>query len=314
MSGGAPPLVTVAVPLYNHAKYVRECLDSVAAEGYPELELLIVDDGSKDASLQVAQEWVAQNGKRFRRCVLMAQANRGICATLNRLILESRGEFILGLASDDRLLPGGIAPRVRLLQEHPNSLAVLSNTRVMDEAGNVLADDGLFRYFKLSRPHVLDPRSRPAEILLQSICGPILLVRRSAYLDPGGIGLYDETMSFEDRDFMLRVLARPDGLLFHDASVAEYRVHPGNHVGGHVVDKARYARVIRDYVAMAHKNAHLYHGTLRMAILLDAWEAKTQPDPTLPKRPPGRLRGPARRLKRTLLALNRRKARGQPAS
>ncbi|HUR64621.1 MAG TPA: glycosyltransferase [Candidatus Thermoplasmatota archaeon] len=308
-AAGTFPLVTVAVPLHNHAKYLRACLDSVAAEDYPELELLVVDDGSTDASLRLAEQWVAENGHRFRRCEVRSQPNRGICATLNRLVRESQGEFIVPLASDDRLLPGGIAPRVRLLQEAPASLAVLANTRVIDAAGNVLADDGLFRFFRLNRRYVKDPRSRAAELLLNwSLAGPVLLVRRSAYLEPGGIGLYDEAMAFEDRDFFLRVLARPDGLLFHDAPVAEYRVHGGNHVGPHVVDRARAARVDADYAAMAHKNAPLYRGALRLAIRMDAWDRAPAPTP-LRKLWRRVASEPARRLKVAVLASRRRTAR-----
>ncbi|MEA3203424.1 MAG: hypothetical protein QOI63_1099, partial [Thermoplasmata archaeon] len=228
---------------------------------------------------------------------------------LNRLVRESKGEFILPIASDDRLLPGGIEPRVRLLQQNPKSLAVMANVHVIDAAGNVLADDGLFRFFRLRRRYVADPRSRAAEILLNwSLAGPILLVRRAAYLDPGGIGLYDEAMSFEDRDFFLRVLARPHGLLFHDAQVAEYRVHGGNHVGFHVTDKARARRVDADYAAMAQKNAPLYHGALRLAILADAW-AKA-PAGTGARRVWRRVaQEPALRLKRLVLSAKRRTAR-----
>jgi hypothetical protein len=183
----------------------------------------------------------------------------------------------------------------------------MANIHVIDAGGNVLADDGLFRFFRLNRRYVLDPRSRAAEILLNwSLAGPLLLVRRSAYW-PDGIGPYDEALSFEDRDFFLRVLARPDGLLFLDAPVGEYRVHGGNHVGFHVADKARAARVDADYAAMARKNAPLYHGAMRMAIKMDAWNK----EPAAGARRVWRrlAQEPARRLKVMVLSARRRKAR-----
>jgi glycosyltransferase involved in cell wall biosynthesis len=302
------PLVTVGVPLYNHGRYVRDCLDSIVAEGYPELELVVVDDGSTDGSLQAVQEWMDANRSRLRRAVVLTQENRGICPTLNRLIRESRGEFFLGIASDDRLRPGGILARVRAMQEHPEAMAVMTNLRVIDEDGNVLTDDGLFRYFDLSRPHLLDERTRPAEILLNAMQGPLLFVRRSAFLDPDGIGLYDEAFSFEDRDFFLRILARPGALQYLDANVADYRIHPDNHVGTHVRDKTRHARVARDYVTMGRRHAGKYQGSLRRAILLDAWmverRGKAEANPLLLK---ALTRG-VQRYKRKVLAAQRRAA------
>jgi glycosyltransferase involved in cell wall biosynthesis len=264
-------LVSVIVPLYNHAAYVRQCLDSIAAEGYPELEVVVLDDGSKDDSYAVAAAWFAEHGAQFRSWQLLRQENKGICPALNRLILASAGTYVLPIASDDRLLPGGIAPRVEMLEKHPRSLAVMTNVRIIDDANNVLTDEGLFHYFRMSKPHLLDARSRPAEILLNTMGGPLLMVRRSAYVGPDGIGLYDEAMSFEDRDFFLRILARPEGLLYLDAD--------------------------------------LYHGSLRRAILLDAWEAKAYWNKGFRGPLQRRVTQLVRRYKMRVLADHRRKAR-----
>jgi glycosyltransferase involved in cell wall biosynthesis len=302
-------LVSVIVPLYNHAAYVRQCLDSIAAEGYPELEVVVLDDGSKDDSYAVAAAWFAEHGAQFRSWQLLRQENKGICTALNRLILASAGTYVLPIASDDRLLPGGIAPRVEMLEKHPRSLAVMTNVRIIDDANNVLTDEGLFHYFRMSKPHLLDARSRPAEILLNTMGGPLLMVRRSAYVGPDGIGLYDEAMSFEDRDFFLRILARPEGLLYLDKVVAEYRIHADNHVGDHVVDKTRHARIAPDYVAMGYRHADLYHGSLRRAILLDAWEAKAYWNKGFRGPLQRRVTQLVRRYKMRVLADHRRKAR-----
>lgn len=299
------PLVSVAVPIYNHARYLQQCLDSILNEGYPNLELLLVDDGSSDDSAKLAAQWIALHRARFKRCVLHRQTNRGICATLNRLVAESEGKYFLPIASDDLVFPGGIEPRVRLL-EQSRALAVLTNIKIIDDAGNILADDGLFRYYHLSRPHVVDPRSRPAELLLNwSMGGPILMVRKDAYFNPEGLGLYNPSLSHEDRDFFLRVLARPNGLVFLDRTAGAYRVHGGNHVA----NRANYGRGVTDYAALAKQHATRYCGSLRLALRLDGWEMKFRWKDQHWSLSRQRLSIPMRAMKKGILWWHRRRAR-----
>jgi glycosyltransferase involved in cell wall biosynthesis len=139
------PLVSVLVPLYNHAPFIWRCLDSVLDDGYPHIELLVLDDGSTDDSLLVARQWADANAGKLAAFALSQQENQGISRTRNRLVRAARGAFIVNLASDDFLLPGGIAARLDFLHAHPGYLAVFGDALLVDANGRQLAQSCLRR-------------------------------------------------------------------------------------------------------------------------------------------------------------------------
>jgi glycosyltransferase involved in cell wall biosynthesis len=112
-------LVSVIVPVYNHERFICSCLESVAGETYPRMELIVIDDGSTDDSFDLATDWAKISASRFVRVEVSKQQNSGLNCTLNRLIRMARGEFIVILASDDVLIAGGILARVRALLSNP---------------------------------------------------------------------------------------------------------------------------------------------------------------------------------------------------
>jgi hypothetical protein len=93
------PRVSVVIPSYNHARYVEAAIRSVAAQDYPEIELIVVDDGSTDDSLDVIHR--AIEGSRFSRADVRSQPNLGAGATIDRGVLLSSGEYVAILNSDD---------------------------------------------------------------------------------------------------------------------------------------------------------------------------------------------------------------------
>jgi len=305
-TGQATPLVSVVVPMFNHARFVAAALDSVLAEGYPNLELLVLDDGSRDGSADVAAAWIQEHGGRFARCELRRQENAGICRTLNRLVASSRGTYIVPLASDDQLVPGGIRARVDAL-EASGWQAAFGNCIIIDEQGRTVAADGLFGHYRLDRPSILDPQARVVELALDwKMPGPVILYRRS--LAPAGP--YDESLSFEDRDFYLGLLARPDGLQYVDVPVGRYRVHPSNHMAR----PEKHARMIRDYSRSARRWRRSFPWPLGLAIALDAWELcfAWRDGAWDPRR--RRLARPVMALKRRLLRRSRAQARARGAA
>ena len=95
------PLVSAIVLCYNQARFVTECLEGVKAQNYPNLELIVNDDASKDDSASVIQAWLAQGG--IPHCFLRNQTNQGLCRSLNNAISQSRGKYTAGIAADDVL-------------------------------------------------------------------------------------------------------------------------------------------------------------------------------------------------------------------
>jgi len=110
--------VSVIVPLYNKAKYIGTCLNSVAAQGLQDFEVLVVDDGSTDGGARIAETWP---DRRFR---VIRQANAGPGAARNRGIREARGEYVAFLDADDCWLPDFLETNVGLLDENPSAACV----------------------------------------------------------------------------------------------------------------------------------------------------------------------------------------------
>lgn len=108
------PLVSVLLPVYNGEKYIREAVDSILGQSYHEIELLVIDDGSQDETLEVLETY---SDPRLR--VLVNEKNRGVAVSLNRGIRESRGQFIARMDSDDIARKHRIARQVEFLEKHP---------------------------------------------------------------------------------------------------------------------------------------------------------------------------------------------------
>jgi len=259
------PLVSVLIPVYNHARYVVQCLDSLLSEGWSNLEVLVLDDGSSDDSFEVVRRWREGHSQAFTRFELLQQSNQGLPRTLNRLIGMARGEYLTLLASDDYLLPGGIAARIRSLQVHPHWLAVFGDCTVVDPQGVPLKNSGLTQiYPKSVRLMALScPELLPLELILRwSVPGPILLLRADAY---NKLGLYDESLSIEDRDFYLRLLSQ-GALGFLNFPVAAYRIHPQNSIQS---SGQRQKRQLEDLARSAQKNLGRFDGLNRYALYVD---------------------------------------------
>ena len=88
------PLVSVVIPNYNYGQYLRQAIDSVLAQTYPAIEIIVVDDGSQDKSEAIVRSY----GERVR---LIAQRNQGVSVARNRGVQESAGEFVAFLDADD---------------------------------------------------------------------------------------------------------------------------------------------------------------------------------------------------------------------
>ena len=209
--------------MYNHAAYVEECLDSILDEEWPRLELLVLDDGSKDDSFAVAKRWIETNQARFERVFLETQPNCGLCTTLNRLIRETRGEYVAFSASDDSLICGGIRRRVGFLQQHPECLAVFGKVEVIGDPDRKKIIDLKKSQIRHAKSW-LDPKLIARQFLLNgTLVGPSTIFRKEAFDEEKGVGLYDGSLAIDDLDMYLRLLSR-DALRFIDESVGNYRI------------------------------------------------------------------------------------------
>ena len=113
-------LISVIIPAYNAEKRLDRCLKSVCGQNWTNLEILIVDDGSRDRTAQIADEW-AEKDARIR---VFHERNGGVAAARNRALQEVRGEWIRFVDSDDRLPPGSLESLYRKVQENGSDLVL----------------------------------------------------------------------------------------------------------------------------------------------------------------------------------------------
>lgn len=99
------PLVTIAIHSYNHGQYIQDAIKSALNQSYENIELIIIDDGSTDNSIEKIKELLSQCEERFVRFEFRHRANRGLCNTLNEAIEWAKGHFFCTLASDDIMFP-----------------------------------------------------------------------------------------------------------------------------------------------------------------------------------------------------------------
>lgn len=251
------PLVSILIPVYNHALYVEECLNALPRLNYPNIEVLMCDDGSTDNSYAIAENWVQRHPQ--IKAKLFRQENQGVCKTLNRLIRESSGQYITLCASDDVLAKDGLKQRIELLEADSSKLACIGDAIVINEYSNKISSSAMISLYRANYKKLQS--DIVSELVIRwSVVGPTLLIKRTAYEI---FGLYDETLTVEDREFYLRLLAK-NALLFHPNIVSSYRIHSSN-----ISRKSIASRLdILQQVAIANvKHADSFSGICRLFLI-----------------------------------------------
>jgi glycosyltransferase involved in cell wall biosynthesis/SAM-dependent methyltransferase len=208
----APPLVSVVIPCYNHARFLPDAIASVRAQSHRPVEIVVVDDGSEDDTPRVA---AAHPDVRYVR-----QENRGLAAARNAGMHASRGEYLVFLDADDRLLPHALEVGLACLAAHPDAAFASGAYRFIREDGSPAREMPL--------PPV-DPDAYAAFLRGNHVgMHAAVIFRREALEEIGG---YDPTLrACEDYDVYLRV-ARHHAVCRHPGVVAEYRQHGSNMSG-----------------------------------------------------------------------------------
>lgn len=123
-------LISVGIPFYNAEKYLSDAIKSVLAQIYQNWELILMDDGSADGSLEIAKIY-ARKDDRIR--VISDSRNRGLGARLNELTALSNGEYIARMDADDVMHPQRLQRQFEILENHPNIDVLGTNAYVIDE-------------------------------------------------------------------------------------------------------------------------------------------------------------------------------------
>jgi len=132
-----PDLCSVVCTTYNHEKYARAAIESIVAQDYRPLEIIVIDDGSTDDNVAVIEAALSESDVQY---TLLTQENTGnVAANINRALAAATGEFVLATSLDDLLLPGCISSKMALLLED-QSLVMVANSSMseMDMSGNIM--------------------------------------------------------------------------------------------------------------------------------------------------------------------------------
>ena len=124
------PKVSVIVPIYNQAPFIRETVDSVLGQDHPNIELVLSDDGSTDGTTDVLREYAARDPERVK--VVASERNTGIAGAFNRALDAHTGEYIAWLGGDDVMLPGKLSRQVAALQARPEAIGCCHDAEVFD--------------------------------------------------------------------------------------------------------------------------------------------------------------------------------------
>ena len=111
------PLVSVGIASYNNGKYIVETLDAILGQTYQNIELIIVDDCSKDDSVSVINDWIQHKRERFTEVRFMVNdQNKGICYSCNRLLKNAKGKYFSLNGSDDIMLKNRIEENIKIFE------------------------------------------------------------------------------------------------------------------------------------------------------------------------------------------------------
>jgi glycosyltransferase involved in cell wall biosynthesis len=216
--GPREPLVTVIALCFNHERFLEDCLEGIRQQEYPNLQIIITDDCSKDSSATLIRRWIADNPS-LRVTFLENDYNLGICKTLNRALGLAQGKYVAMTATDDMWLPGKISDQVRAMESLPDKVGVLySDALQMDEVGALLPKRFIESYRRFSKM----PEGQIHDAVWEGNFIPAMttLIRRSIFAT---VGCYDESLFYEDWDMWLRVSEHFDFAYF-PTPTAKYRV------------------------------------------------------------------------------------------
>lgn len=136
MQSQSEPLVSVVIPCYNHAQFVQDCIQSVIDQTYANIELIIIDDGSKDQSVEKIEEMLDKCRSRFSRFEFRHRPNKGLSETLNEALEWCQGEYFSAIASDDMMLKEKTQIQIDAFKKNKKVLGVFGNFILINNHGN----------------------------------------------------------------------------------------------------------------------------------------------------------------------------------
>lgn len=218
------PLVSVVVVTYNSSRTIMETLNSVKAQTYQNLELIISDDCSTDNTVKIVNDWLEANKKRFVKTLLLTSpTNTGVAPNGNRGNRAASGVWIKGIAGDDTFVPEAMEEYVRFCIENQCDICFAKmKTFGIDEKANQSNTEVLN---KMYRDMQLPTRKLQYKTALKRhfLPGPGVFIKKSFFEEIGGFN--EKYPLTEEYDFEIRVMQRTK-IYFLDKYLVNWRIRP----------------------------------------------------------------------------------------
>ena len=204
------PVISVVMSVLNGELYLREAMDSILAQTFPDFEFIIINDGSKDATSDILRSY-ADKDARIR---VYDQENAGLINALNRGCTQARGKYIARMDADDIAAPSRLAQQYKFMEAHPQVGVVGGAVQFVNNKSELV---------KLEDQILLDNNELQRELLERCVFWhPTVLFRTAIFHAVGG---YRRVLDAEDYDLWLRIAERADLANLPNVLV-KYRLHP----------------------------------------------------------------------------------------
>lgn len=187
-------LVSVIMGIYNCEEFLEEALNCIVNQTYPDWEVIMCDDGSKDNTIAVAQKFVDKYPNKFR--LLKNEQNMGLNFTLNKCLYEAKGDYIARMDGDDLCSPERFQKEIEVLETNPDIAIVSSNMDFFDENG-VWGETH-------AKPYPVNKNF----IKATPICHAPCMVRKEAYLAVEGYTVDKKLLRVEDYHLWVKMYSK----------------------------------------------------------------------------------------------------------
>ncbi len=206
-------LVSIVMSAYNAEKYLPKALDSIISQSYPHWELIAIDDGSKDSTLEILKSYQEKD----KRIQIVSRENKGIPYSLNEGIALAQGDLIARMDADDIMLPNRLEEQVRFLVDNPEVSMSSCHAYYINGKDKVI---GVQKYTGFDSVEECKATFAQRKIVL---CNhPGFMAYKKAFVEVGG---YKDIPAAEDLDLFTRMVEKGNILVIHPKILLKYRIH-----------------------------------------------------------------------------------------
>ncbi len=206
--------ISVCIPLYNAEKFIAKTIESVLAQTRRDFELLVIDDGSTDSSVEIVESY-----KDARIRLLKNETNLGMHGSMDRCIREAKGKYVLILCNDDLITSDCLQEKAAILENYQNVNLVFSASEIINEKGNVIMKRSPFKKTQCFEGKQLAKKSFETKNIFAEPSN--VMMRREAALQVGG---FDKRIKYSiDWEYWLRICSTGDAF-YINKSLSQFRI------------------------------------------------------------------------------------------